>query len=164
MCSRSVENELTIFHQQEPPCHLFPFGFRDTPAQAQSCWGLSTLSQAIPVFVNNASFEADAISDGGFLLTIPNWVIDPSIAIPGGNPVGVGNPSAAQYPGGATPDGQNAAFSKDGTISQVLAATLAANTTYTLRIDVGHRLDNPPFLGYSVQLLAGGAILSISTM
>ena len=118
------------------------------------------ISQATPIIVNNASFEAELVSNGGFLATVSAWVIGPSISIPGGPPVGTSNPSASEYPGGLAPDGQNIAFSKDGTISQVLAATLTANTTYSLQVDVGHRADNPVFLGYSVELLAGGVTLA----
>ena len=71
-------------------------------------------------------------------------------------------PDTAEYPGGA-PQGLNVAAIGDsfggGVVSQVLSATLQADMTYTLTVDVGARLDFP-FLGYSVALLANGVTLA----
>lgn len=113
-------------------------------------------SYAVPIAVNNASFEANVVADGGFLLAISGWTIGPGVST---TPAGTGNPTVGQYAAQA-PDGLNVAFSKDATISQILSAVLTANTTYTLNVDVGHRLDNPVFPGYSVQFRAGGVTLA----
>jgi hypothetical protein len=98
----------------------------------------------------NSGFEAVALADGAFVGNIPGWTIGAGVGF--NPPVGTFNPTAAQFPGGIVPEGQNIAYSKDGTISQVLSTTLSANTTYILKVDIGHRLDNPVFPGYSVQL------------
>src|SRR5258706_6818740 len=57
------------------------------------------------------------------------------------------------------PDGSIVAFSNGGTISQTLSASLAPNTTYTLSVDIGHRLDGLA-TNYTIELLAGGMILN----
>jgi hypothetical protein len=51
------------------------------------------------------------------------------------------------------------AFSNGGTISQVLAANLTANTIYTLTVSIGRRLDSG-FPGYIVELLASNQLLA----
>ena len=73
---------------------------------------------------------------------------------------GVFNPDAGAFAAGA-PEGDNVAFSSVGgpTIFQVLAATAQANTSYTLTMLVGNRLD-APFGGYQTELWAGGNMLA----
>jgi hypothetical protein len=63
----------------------------------------------------------------------------------------------AQFSG--VPDGVNVAYSHGPSISQTLAATLAANTTYTLEVEIGDA-NNFVFGGYKVQLLAGSIVLA----
>lgn len=88
-------------------------------------------------------------------------------------------PNPAFFPAGA-PEGDNAALlymngdtgANEFGITQVLAATLEANTTYTLTVEVGDIasgaglvvpftafFDLQGFPGYRVQLLAGGMLL-----
>jgi hypothetical protein len=57
------------------------------------------------------------------------------------------------------PDGSIVAFSNGGTISQMLAASLTANTTYMLSVDVGHRLDGL-VTDYSIALYVGNMLLA----
>jgi len=59
----------------------------------------------------------------------------------------------------SVPEGFNVAYSNQGTISQVLSATLASNTLYTLRVNVGKRLDLA-FPTYVIQLWAGNTLLA----
>jgi hypothetical protein len=100
----------------------------------------------------NAGFEEPLLSDGSFTFTIPGWT--------GSERSGVFNPGAGQYPGGV-PEGQNVAFTEDDDdfVSQVLSSTLAADTTYTLMMFVGNRLDFG-FPGYLIELRAGGVLLA----
>lgn len=79
---------------------------------------------------------------------IPDWTLT-------GNG-GSWQPNATYY-NLPLPDGSIVAYSNGGTISQTLATSLAANTTYTLSVDVGHRLDG--FVtDYSIALAAGGVV------
>jgi len=59
------------------------------------------------------------------------------------------------------PDGNIVAFSNGGTISQTLAASLTANTTYVLSVDAGRRLDELAGNNtYSIALYAGTTLLN----
>ncbi len=123
------------------------------------------------ISVANAGFEAVMLPDGGFTRPdvsedpIPGWLVLPMVTdtLADG---GTFNPTTAQYPNEA-PEGQNVAFSSwngsdtrsPAVIVQLLEATLQANTTYTLQIKVGRRLDNV-FPGYLVLLSAGQSALA----
>jgi hypothetical protein len=108
-------------------------------------------ANSIPV--GNAGFENPLLGDGGFTGSIPSWVVGDGVS-----DAGVFNPNA-EYPG-RIPEGQNVAFSKDPTISQVLGASLQANSLYTLQVDIGHRNNEPTLPGYAVELYAGGTLLA----
>jgi hypothetical protein len=47
-------------------------------------------------------------------------------------------------------------------ISQVLTSTLQASSTYTLSVDVGHRLDVNA-MSYTIELVTGGVALNSAT-
>ena len=85
---------------------------------------------------------------------IPGWTIT-------GGGAGSLQPGPTSYPS-PLPDGSIVAYSNGGTISQTLSASLLPNTTYTLSVDVGHRLDTPDLYlsNYTIELLAGGTILN----
>ncbi|NJL28719.1 MAG: hypothetical protein HC897_12920 [Thermoanaerobaculia bacterium] len=110
---------------------------------------------ADPIFVDNPSFEADVLCDGCIAESIIGW----GASAGGGD--GAFNPTTSHYPAGAIPDGQNVAYvnSPGNHVNQTLSAVLVADTTYTLEVEVGNRLDIP-FAGYTVQLRAGGAVLA----
>src|SRR5438874_4865594 len=55
------------------------------------------------------------------------------------------------------------AFSNGGAISQTLATGLQANTTYTLLVDVGHRLEAGLTANYSLTLQAGSTVLATNS-
>lgn len=132
--------------------------------------GMNKLSVAAPVDIVNPGFEAFQLEEGqysrpfdghpGAILSldpIPGWTLDSSTG-----DGGTVNLTEVSYPDGA-PEGENVAYSSRLTtppkISQILNASLNANTIYTLTVDIGRRLDND-FPGYAVQLLAGGNILA----
>jgi len=132
-------------------------------------------STSIPVA--NAGFETPVLTDGGEASDPPNWadgyydlanptewVVDEALA-------GVYNPDASMGYGGVVPEGENVAYttaspSRDRGLSQVLSASLEANTRYELSVLVGN-----PFLfngstttaNYRVELLAGGVLLASDT-
>lgn len=121
----------------------------------------------VPIPIVNSGFAADILScqpgTDCYNTVVPGW-------LPGwfnGGNAGTIKPGAAQYPGGV-PGGGNVAFigggtaggrSLTGAIFQTLPVKLAANTTYTLTLSIGHRADET-FTGYVATLLAGVAIAS----
>ncbi len=112
---------------------------------------VSLCLNATPIAVNNAGFEANVLNNGSSIQSISGWSFS--------GVAGSFNPTSAHYPGDVIPEGNNVAFSNAPTISQILSTALTANTTYTLLVDIGRRLDNPA-INYSVQLLAGGTLLA----
>jgi len=112
------------------------------------------------ITVMNPSFEitnplVDPCGCGNFNLgPIPDWTITGGVA-------GSWQPSSVSF-NMPLPDGSIVAYSNGGTISQTLAASLTANTTYMLSVDVGHRLDGPNGFptNYTIALYAGGTLLN----
>jgi hypothetical protein len=85
---------------------------------------------------------------------IPDWMITDGVA-------GSWQPGPASY-NLPLENGSTVAYSNGGMISQTLAATLTADTTYTLSVDVGHRLDGPNngfATNYTIALYAGDMLL-----
>lgn len=113
---------------------------------------LAPLAVAGSIAVVNPSFEDPALPKDGFTVDfIPGWFTGNFGA------AGVNHPGVGQFPGGA-PDGVNTAFNNGDTITQTLADTLQAGVVYTLRVDVGARLD-ASFFGGAIELAAGGFTL-----
>lgn len=111
----------------------------------------SAYAEAIPII--NPSFEEPFVADGSFTIeNITGWSV-----INTGNP-GVFNPNYTAF--GSVPDGLQTLYSNSATVYQTLPTTLAPNTTYTLRVNVGRRLDFTNFPGFSVELRAGNTILA----
>ena len=121
------------------------------------------------IVVTNPSFETidpnHPLDQGcgitcSFNTSIPGWTISGNVGqFPGGQ-FQPGSPSP--YFTSPLPDGNIVAYSNGGTISQNLAALLTPNTTYTLSVDVGRRLD-AGLNTYTIELLAGGTILDFLT-
>ena len=124
---------------------------------AASCVGQAN---AASVLINNASFEQDRLSDGGYQLLRPptGWHI-------GGN-AGWQNPTAALF--STVPDGAQTGFvgggagPSRGALWQTLGAGVAANSIYTLSVDVGRRTDIP-LDKFVVELLSGQTVLASGT-
>jgi len=115
--------------------------------------GLAAIpAQGAIVAVVNPSFESPTTADftsgviTGWLLSAPAQQ-------------GVFRPSAFPSVGMGTTEGTQTAFLNQGFISQTLPSLLTVNTSYTLQVDVGDRLDLP-FPGYAVQLFAGSTLLA----
>jgi len=118
---------------------------------------MSSVAQAIPVVVNNFSFETPSIaSDGNFVVAtgatgFDGWGYNKTTGS-GFQDFGIENPSSAEYAGASgagTPsgaDGTNVAFLNQSIVGGITnifqdVGTLQPNTKYTLTIAVGQRLD-----------------------
>jgi len=135
--------------------------------------GLVTTS--IPI--NNAGFENPVLADGRWESSPPAWtdgyydLAEPGVWVVGEAEAGVYNPTAADGYGGVAPEGDNVAFTtggpgRDKGLSQVLSATLQANTRYELSALVGNPYlfnGSSPAGDYRIELLAGGALLASDT-
>jgi hypothetical protein len=111
------------------------------------------------ITVTNPSFEMiDPAHPLGYSAPgIGIWNLGP---IPGWAGVaGSWQPGPAAY--NSVPDGKTVAFSNGGAIYQTLNGSLTPYTTYTLSVDVGHRLDGTDGYptGYTIELLAGGVVI-----
>jgi hypothetical protein len=114
----------------------------------------STVVSGDEIPIVNHGFEDQVVADGDFIRgPLAGWS--------NSGDSGVFNPATTSLPGQAS-EGVNVAFIggtfAGGPISQTLSTVLTAGS-YELRIDVGDRLDTS-FAGYSIGLLAGGALLS----
>lgn len=121
---------------------------------------------AAAVFVANHSFEDQVLPDGGYINGYGPAGWSAGLAEPSG-PV---NPLSTEF-NGPVPDGQNVMFSAtgyDGTpyysgdVYQNVTSSLAANTRYTLMVDVG-RSNFADLADFAVEL-AGGSFLNFSTL
>ena len=95
----------------------------------------------------NPGFEADCPASGFSSLT--------TFWLQSGNSVTY-RPTTAQFPAGV-PEGSCSGAANADTLSQVVAQTAVADTTYALTVDVGDRLDTI-FPGFTIQLLIDGAV------
>jgi hypothetical protein len=129
---------------------------------ASQYFTLNIDSTQVSIPIQNPSFETTVgLVIGGCGLGcnysynsgIPGWTIT--------GPGGSFQPTAT-YLALPAQDGQTVAYSMGGTIGQVLTTTLLANSTYTLSVDVGHRMDGYA-TNYTIELLAGGTILNTLT-
>jgi hypothetical protein len=130
---------------------------------------LGTSAQAATILVGEHSFEG-AKALGGWPGSVAgadkSTTSEPAPWVASNvNSFGSGWTSASQYTTGI-PDGDIYAYANTvGTLSQTLAATLQADTSYTLTVAVGWRADLPgfgfpTFPGYGIELWAGGTKLT----
>jgi PEP-CTERM motif len=110
--------------------------------------------------ITNFSFET--LPAGGLPSTAgcPGGCVYAVAAIPGWTNTGVSGqmqPSATQFT--SLDLGPTSAFSNDGIISQTVGTTVGTGTVYTLRVDIGQRLDSGSF-GGSADLLIGATALN----
>jgi hypothetical protein len=105
---------------------------------------------AATIAVTNPGFETPTLSDDGSVWGVSGW---PSSAT---NVAKTWNPTTSWFPSEA-PEGQNVAF-VNGTgnfiVQNLTGASVAADMTYTLKVDVGTRLgDGGTGWAYSVDLI-----------
>ncbi len=138
--------------------------------------GMLTASQSVcgdVLPIENAGFENPVLADDEFSVTAPGWdLYNPAKLAPIGVH-GCWNPPTGAYPDEA-PEGDNVGwvywlFEEPKAIlgmSQTLEATLQADTTYTLTVQVGNTnvyndfLELAGFPGYRIELLAGDTVLA----
>ncbi len=138
-----------------------------------------TMAAAVPITVLNHSFEAPAAAPGNFVGGTnsgpANWSVYNTGPTYAQRFFGVWNPTGTNSFLTGAPDGANIgvvflqdSLNREAGLLQTLAATLQANTTYTLNVDVGNFAPNLPpimfnftgFPGYRVDLMAGGAVIA----
>jgi len=166
---------LTFAWSAEPAENVVFDPSADVEAPTVTITRPATVTKSITV--GNAGFEDPVLEDGGDEPNPPSWtdgyydVADPNVWVADEALAGVYNPTAAMGYGGVVPEGENAGYttahsSRDRGLSQVLSATLEANTRYELSVLVGN-----PYLfngstttaNYRVELLAGGVLLASDT-
>jgi len=89
-------------------------------------------------------------------LDVPGWTTTSN--------EGIWNTTNADFAPVVAPDGENVLYSEDvvggtGGVAQILTEMFAANTDYTLTVEVGNS-NYYYFSGYKVQLLAGGTVIA----
>jgi hypothetical protein len=120
---------------------------------------VSAKAQEVQIPILNPKFETDVLtcSPGSNCnqYGITGWTTGPG--------TGVFKASTTQYPGIAPSTGLYLATignsSISGSIFQTLGATVQANTTYVLTVEVGARADYV-FTGYVASLMAGNVVLA----
>lgn len=131
-------------------------------------WSFTTgTSNITPIIVGEPSFEgAKALGGwtGAGAGAGQSTASEPSPWVDTAGGFGTGWTITSQYSGGI-PHGDIYAYANGtGYLKQTLAATLQANTTYTLTVGVGYRKDLPglgySFKGYGIELWAGGVKLA----
>jgi hypothetical protein len=126
-------------------------------------------TEAPTVTITAAPYSSAKIANAGFEEPV---LADAVRSVPPGwssimGEIGVVNPDrpGSDYPayGGIAPEGENIGIAgtdeAEGGLRQALIETLAADTTYELTVEVG-RNKIYDWVGYKVQLLAGGTVLA----
>jgi len=136
-------------------------------------------SPAAPVTVVNHSFEDPAVMPGEFDTSAPpaGWSGYGTLDF-GYRTIGVLNPDSTTLYTEPVPDGSNVGvaflgetpMNSEAGLEQTLAATLQANTSYTLTVEVGNiandgnfphnQFEFAGFPGYRIELLAGAQVIA----
>jgi hypothetical protein len=120
----------------------------------------ATFSEAAPIAITNPGFESPAQVPGGVGSGVATgWTVSGTAGVwyPSSGPAGGFNT--------AVPQGNQilyAGYTTAGDVSQTLAATVQANTIYTLSFFLGQRNDGVSTNGYSVSLEANGTTVLAS--
>ena len=111
------------------------------------------------ITIVNPGFEDPVLAEDGYTwLDVPGWTQV------GGEGPGIWHVTSADFDPVVAPEGQNVLYTENavgdaGGVAQVLTETFAADTDYTLTVEVG----NSYYYyngGYSVQLLAGETVIA----
>src|SRR5439155_22822567 len=97
--------------------------------------GVAAPARAALVVVPNFSFESPDLNvDGGFTVgVITSWTTNTA--------GGVFDPNSSQYTIIQATNGDQVAYSNAASTPQSMPSVIAANTHYTLQVDIGYRTD-----------------------
>jgi hypothetical protein len=137
---------------------------------------LSASAGAAVIPIVNPGFEAPVYADGAYGPT-DGWTLgyytlpDTTTWVSGGTDEAGGyNPAADADYGGVAPEGENVVYTSsfagyDSGLSQILSATLQADTQYDLSALVGNPVlyNGGLTADYRIELLAGGVLLASDT-
>jgi len=119
----------------------------------------------VPITIDNPGFEDPVLGEDDYTWgDIPGWTLVGGEAT-GTEGSGVWNVTSADFDPVVAPEGENVLYTEyvpEGIakgVAQVLTETFAADTDYTLTVEVGNAWYYY-FGGYSVQLLAGGVVIA----
>jgi len=128
--------------------------------------GIASADQ-ITITIDNPSFEDPVLAEDDYTwggdVPVPGWTLVGGATDIEGS--GVWNVTSADFDPVLAPEGENVLYTEylpEGIakgVAQVLTETFAANTDYTLTVEVGNSYYYY-FSGYSVQLLAGGVVIA----
>jgi hypothetical protein len=128
--------------------------------------GTANTALAVPIAVNNASFEDDVCVDGTYTFTGTGAPCGQLAAPSGWSSAafegGVWNPTGSSY-SVPIPDGDNIAWVRGGAIYQDVGESIMAGVTYTLEVQVGNRADLSDDGVWYLTLQDGGTILASAT-
>ena len=114
----------------------------------------------VTIPVPYAGFEDPVLGEGDY-----TWLDTPGWTQVGGEGAGIWRVTLSDFDPVVAPEGQNVLYTENAPagvangVAQVLTETFAANTDYTLTVEVGNAWFYY-FAGYSVQLLAGGIVIA----
>ncbi len=113
----------------------------------------------LPWSIVNPGFEDPVLGEDGYTwLDVPGWTWV------GSEGPGIWHVTSADFDPVVAPEGQNVLYTENavgdaGGVAQVLTDTFAANTDFTLTVEIGNSYYYY-WAGYSVQLLAGGIVIA----
>ena len=117
------------------------------------------------ITIDNPGFEDPVLDEDDYTWgDVPGWTLVGGEAT-GIEGSGVWNVTSSDFNPGIAPEGENVLFTEylpEGIakgVAQVLTETFAADTDYTLTVEIGNSWYYY-FSGYSVQLLAGGVVIA----
>ncbi len=115
---------------------------------------------ATAVTVNNASFEADALTDGQWITATPSgWNHTGGGGVVVWNPGGSGTSAFED----GVKHGDNVVNLKGGELSQTLETTFSTDQFYRLSVDIGNRYHDAGMGNYEVRLMAGDEVIGTSS-
>ena len=112
------------------------------------------------ITIDNPGFEDPVLGEDDY-----TWLDTPGWTQVGGDGHGVWNVTLSDFDPVIAPEGENVVYTENAPagvangVAQVLTETFAADTAYTLTVDVGNSWAYY-YSGYSVQLLAGGILIA----
>ena len=126
---------------------------------AAALFVLSASTGAAGIEIVNPGFEDPVLAEDDWTwLDVPGWT---QVGV---DSIGVWNTTLSDFDPVVAPEGENVAYTEQAPtntasgLAQVLAEKFAANTDYTLTVEVGNSWAYY-WSGYSVQLLAGGTVI-----